>query len=102
MKRRRLFPLLVLFVGALGATYAAACNDTALVESPDCHPDHCSCEQDPFQPLCRGFNDKPEGGGTVIFTEAGPDTSGEDAGDSSLTDAADAADGEDDSGDAAD
>ncbi len=63
----------VVGLAAAGARAAAACNDTALVEPPNCHPAHCTCEEDPAQSVCRGFNDRPEA--------SKPDASESDAGD---------------------
>ena len=61
----------------------------------------CSCDDDPLQPLCKGFNDRPDG--QVDMTDAGkvdvedgsvtPDTSTTDTGtDAAADDAGDAAD----------
>ena len=94
-QRRRVF-LFVVAVGiALGAQILA-CETAPTRDAPICTPGAvCTCAEDPTQPLCKGFNDRPEGGFDVgpIF----------DSGDTGVRDSADAAtDGPDDSGDAAD
>lgn len=42
----------------------AACSTADYVPAPhiDCNKVQCSCEQDPQQPTCRGFNGLPEAG----------------------------------------
>lgn len=83
----------------LGATvaagYAVGCDDTAIPPAAaGCREVRCTCEEDPNQPTCKGFNERPEAGSTEEF-EAGP---GFDAGggEASTVDAAgDAADGGD-------
>jgi len=49
-----------------GATIACntviACNDNPLIEVPRCRPGLCTCEEDPTQATCKGFNERPEGG----------------------------------------
>ena len=49
-----------------GATFACnavtACNDSPLIDVPRCRPGLCTCEEDPTQATCRGFNERPEGG----------------------------------------
>jgi hypothetical protein len=87
-------------VTALGVRFAAACNDTALVPLPDCHPNNCTCDQDPFQPLCKGFNDKPEAGAPIPFAEAGSDSAVDASDANEGVDASDAAvDADEDAGD---
>lgn len=72
----------VVGLAAVGARAAAACNDTALIEPPDCHPDHCTCEQDPVQLSCTGFNDRPESGPPNRSDASDADASEPDASDS--------------------
>ncbi len=54
-------PLFGIFAFVIGAHLAAACNDTPLRYFEPCRGIGCSCESDPNQPLCRGFNERPEG-----------------------------------------
>lgn len=96
-KRRRLFWFVAAVAATLGAQ-AIACQTAATRDATPCTPGAiCTCAEDPTQPLCKGFNDRPEGGFDVgpIF-EAGADTSMKDAADASVDDAADAADAADD------
>ncbi|CAN5765139.1 hypothetical protein BH11MYX4_BH11MYX4_67820 [soil metagenome] len=86
--------LAVLGSGALAT--AMACNDNPLVEVPACRPGLCTCEEDPTQATCKGFNDRPEGGkdpadATPVETSI-PDTSTADAAGDAPTDAEDAGD----------
>lgn len=53
--------LLAIFTFVIGAHAAAACNDTPLRYFEPCRGLGCTCEADPSQPLCRGFNERPEG-----------------------------------------
>lgn len=52
--------LLGIFAFVMGAHLAAACNDSPLKYFEPCRGIGCSCESDPNQPLCRGFNERPE------------------------------------------
>jgi hypothetical protein len=61
-KLRAFFWLSFLVGGALAAQSAAGCNDAPLIGVPVCRPGLCTCEEDPQQPTCKGFNDRPEGG----------------------------------------
>ena len=47
---------------ALGGHALGACNSDPLIQPPACTPGECDCDQDPTQPACRGYNDRPEGG----------------------------------------
>jgi hypothetical protein len=40
----------------------AACNDNPLIRVPACRPGLCTCEEDPTQGTCKGYNGRPEGG----------------------------------------
>ena len=97
-KRRRLFWFVAAVAATLGAQ-AIACQTAATRDPTPCTPGAiCNCAEDPTQPLCKGFNDRPESGFDVgpIF-DAGADTSATDASDASADDAADdAADAADD------
>ena len=55
------FWLVVSASGALTAHSAAACNNTPLILPPACRPGQCTCEQDPTQPTCGGFDDRADG-----------------------------------------
>jgi len=89
-----LFWLSVLCGSGLAAV--AACNDNPLIEVPACRPGLCTCEEDPTQATCKGFNDRPEGGkdpadATPVETSI-PDTSAPDAAGDAPSDAEDASD----------
>lgn len=81
---------LVVLVATLGFQAAAGCNSAGYTDSGPCTGSACTCEQDPNQPLCKGFNDRPETGADL------PDGSFQfDAAKNAAPDAADAADGAD-------
>jgi hypothetical protein len=73
---RRLFSLFgIVSVGlSLAAgTLGIGCEGDKLEPfDPKCKETKCTCEQDPFQPLCKGFNDRPETG-PVEFEASRPD-----------------------------
>ena len=84
--RRMLGVMLVLGV-TVAAGYGAGCDDTAIpLPVAGCRETRCTCEEDPLQPTCKGFNARPEAGSTEEF-DGGP---GFDAarGDGSTVDAA--------------
>jgi hypothetical protein len=62
-KRRALviFRSLVILFGAT-TLVALGCTGDLITPPPQCTGPQCSCDQDPLQPLCKGFNDRPEGG----------------------------------------
>jgi hypothetical protein len=65
----------VIVVGAaLGIGAAVACSGEIITRPAPCKGAGCSCEEDPFQPLCKGFNDRPEGGTGVVLDADTPDT----------------------------
>ena len=95
IKLRGRVPLTVILgLAALAACAVVACNDTPLIEVPDCHPDQCTCEQDPSQTACKAFNDRPESG-AVRPSDASEDA---DAGDAPPSDGPDGPDGPDGAG----
>ena len=59
---RAVFWLSLAASAALSGNAVLACNDNPLIEVPACRPGLCTCEEDPTQPTCKGFNDRPEGG----------------------------------------
>lgn len=68
------FRLIITLGAALGISAAMACTGDKISAPAACQGTGCSCEEDPFQPLCKGFNDRPEGGTGVILDAATPDT----------------------------
>ena len=61
--RRRAFAVFSLAGAlALGSGVLGACNNDPVIQPVDCTPGNCTCDQDPTQPACRAFNDRPEGG----------------------------------------
>lgn len=77
----------------VGIGAAVACTGDVISRPAPCKGAGCTCEQDPSQPLCKGFDDRPEGGGVIVDSaapEAGDATMPSDASDAG--DAADAAD----------
>lgn len=92
--RFRFVALLAIALG--GAELAAACNDNPLITVPPCRPGLCTCEEDPAQQTCKGFNDRPEGGPVAPFdagdagdTRQPPIDGAVDAGSDALADADD-------------
>jgi hypothetical protein len=81
---------------AIAGNVVLACNDNPLIEVPACRPGLCTCEEDPTQPTCKGFNERPEGGkdpadATPVETSI-PDASLPDAETDAPDDAAEAGD----------
>lgn len=37
------------------------CAGDLIAPPPQCTGSGCSCDEDPLQPLCKGFNDRPDG-----------------------------------------
>ncbi len=82
-KRRALSAFAVLFGAA--TLVAIGCSGDLITPPPQCTGSTCSCDQDPLQPLCKGFNDRPDGGvldmsdarqvGTDASDTGTPDTS---------------------------
>jgi hypothetical protein len=64
------------FVAVLGG-----CSPGTLINAPTCTGAGCTCEEDPSQPTCKAFNERPEGG-TELPVEGGSESS-TDAGDGS-------------------
>lgn len=76
------------------------CAGDFIAPPPQCTGPSCSCEQDPLQPLCKGFNDRPDG--QVDMTDAMKvDANDGSEPDTSTTPDADT-DGSDEAGDAGD
>ena len=83
----------------LGSSYAGGCSDASLLEVGPCRGASCSCEQDPQQPLCKGYNERGDARLEEPFDaslqdareagEAGEDESG----DGEARDSGDASDG---------
>ena len=46
----------------LGLRAAAGCNSAGYSDPGPCTGPSCTCEQDPTQARCKGFNDHPETG----------------------------------------
>lgn len=93
--RRAVFLVAALGACGLAAQVVGACNDNPLIQVPPCRPGLCTCEEDPSQATCRGFNDRPEGGkdpADASRVETSVDDGAVDA----------PVDGPDDAGDAAD
>lgn len=65
---RRILP----FAVAAGVAVLVACNSADFTPAPtvDCSKTQCTCEQDPSQPTCKGYNGQPEGG--VPLSDASP------------------------------
>lgn len=60
--RRGLFVLSLALGGALAGRSVVACNDNPIITAPTCAPGGCSCDEDPSQATCKGFNEREEGG----------------------------------------
>src|SRR4051812_32630595 len=75
--RRRLGWFVILAAGLAGAV--AACETAPTRDAPECKPGAiCTCEEDPTQPLCRGFNDRPDATVPVDAADVQvPDTGGD-------------------------
>lgn len=86
--------LIAIFACVIGAHAAAACNDTPLRYFEPCRGIGCTCEADPSQPLCRGFNERPEAspGFDAGIVEASDDVLEAGDGNDDAANAADAAD----------
>ena len=95
-RRRALVRLLVVAALALGAGYAGGCTTASFSERDPCRGVTCTCEEDPEQPLCKGFNERDDASLTEPFDAAPQDANeaGPEAGDAdtdALTDAGDEA-----------
>src|SRR3954454_17003649 len=90
----------LLWLSAIAGSVLAAqvvwgCNDSPLIEVPVCRPGLCTCEEDPQQATCKGFNERPEGGkdpADAKIPETSPDDAPDDAPADAPDDAEDAAD----------
>ena len=61
LSKSRVFRSLAVLIG--GATLVVmGCAGDLIVPPPQCTGTQCSCEEDPLQPLCKGFNTRPDGG----------------------------------------
>ena len=93
--RRRLIGFILIVTAALGAAHAGGCNSASLTDSGPCVGSGCTCEADPTQPRCKGYNERPDG--DIIDTR---DARGAEDAPVEASDAA--SDAPDDGGDAAD
>lgn len=102
MRRRNTLRTLVMMASLAAPIVTATfvgCNSADLVVAPACRPGFCTCEEDPQQATCKGFNDRPEGGkdpsdATPVETSV-DDAAVAEAGDPDAADAADAEDAAD-------
>jgi hypothetical protein len=83
---KRLAPLFFRTLAVVSAATVAVvvgCAGEIIPPPPQCMGSACSCDDDPLQPLCKGFNDRPDGQvdmrdamkidtGAVVTPEAGP------------------------------
>lgn len=62
--KRRALSVFRSFAVLFGAAtlLAIGCTGSLIDPPPQCTGTQCSCAQDPLQPLCKGFNDRPDGG----------------------------------------
>jgi hypothetical protein len=65
-KRQALSSLAVLFGAA--TLVVIGCAGNLIPPPPQCTGASCSCDEDPLQPLCKGFNNRPDG--MVDMTDA--------------------------------
>lgn len=56
-----------------GGAYAGGCNTASYSGQSPCQGAACTCEQDPEQPLCKGFNDRDDASLTEAFDGAPQD-----------------------------
>jgi len=97
--KRRALTLAVLFGAATLVVYG--CAGDLIPPPPQCTGAGCSCDEDPLQPLCKGFNDRPDG--QIDMTDAMKvDATKVDAAELDTGTTPDADAGDEDSGDAAD
>lgn len=97
-RQRTLLRLLVVAGLALGAAHASGCTTASFSEREPCRGSSCTCEDDPEQPLCRGFNARDDASLTEPFdaepqdaSEAGAEAEAGDAHADALADAGDEA-----------
>jgi hypothetical protein len=95
LAQRFLFALILSAGGLFAIQTVVGCDSAELTTPPDCKGNGCTCEQDPQQPRCRGFQPPdnnleagPPSDAPITFADTGTDAAA-DAGD-----AGDAADGE--------
>jgi hypothetical protein len=64
MARRLLRLMVVAALAAVGAHSAVACNKADFVDRDNsgCREAKCTCDEDPSQPTCKGFNERGETG----------------------------------------
>ena len=99
---KRLAPLFFRTLAVVSAATVAVvvgCAGEIIPPPPQCMGAACSCDDDPLQPLCKGFNDRPDGqvdmmDAMKIDVGVTPDTSTppEDGGSDAPDEASDAAD----------
>lgn len=61
-RRFRIFGVLSAAAALTFGVVVAACNDDPVIQPPSCTPGACTCDQDPTQPACKGYNDRGDGG----------------------------------------
>lgn len=79
-KRRGVFGFILAAGVVLGASYAGGCNKASFSDRAPCQGDGCTCEDDPEQALCKGFNERDDASLTEPF-DANPAVDAGDAGD---------------------
>lgn len=73
---RPLFPFVFVLGAAMAARAAVGCNTVDVIPIAECKPGAvCTCQEEPNQPLCKGFNERPDGGrvdaASFVDAEAG-------------------------------
>jgi hypothetical protein len=76
----------------LGAAHAGGCNTASFGERVPCRGSGCACEEDPQQPLCKGFDQRGDASLTEPFDGAPQDAS------EAAVDSSDATDADSDAG----
>lgn len=61
LSKSRVFRSVAVLFGA-ATLFAIGCTGSLIAPPPQCTGTQCSCEEDPLQPLCKGFNTRPDGG----------------------------------------
>lgn len=79
-KRRGLLRFIIALGAVLGASYAGGCNTASFSERSPCRGAGCTCEEDPEQPLCKGFNEREDASLTEPFDANPANEAGDEAG----------------------